>query len=167
MEIGRNSIAHLVEVVENSGSQAQNASYEDFLEKAAKKKDTKQLTDHVRFFKRRTFETPHYFYYHDDTNNPHKIIHSRENRVQFDSKYLELESGSDCDVQTRNFFVLIQDVSPSIDGWIEKQKKAVNLDPSVLTESLADFFEDVMNGFGRHNLVSGRGWHGRSCFPER
>ena len=58
-------------------------------------------------------------------------------------------------------------MSPLVDGWIEKQKKAVNLDPTVLTESLADFFEDVMNGFGRHNLVSGRGWHGRSCFPER
>lgn len=40
------------------------------------------------------------------------------------------------------------------------------MDPAVLTESLADFFEDVMNGFGRHDLVSGRGWHGRSCFPE-
>ena len=43
-----------------------------------------------------------------------------------------------------------------MDGWIEKQKKAVNLDPSVLTESLADFFEDVMNGLIRHNLISDR-----------
>lgn len=37
-------------------------------------------------------------------------------------------------------------MSPIVDGWIEKQKKAVKLDPSVLTASLADFFEDVMNG---------------------
>ena len=127
MEIGRNSVAQLIN----------NSSYESYKEKMAqkqKKSEVQQSSD-FRPMKSREFETYHAFYLHDHTNNPHSIIRSRANPVQIASNYRNLESGSDCD-----------EVSPIVDGWIEKQKKAVKLDPSVLTASLADFFEDVMNG---------------------
>ena len=57
----------------------------------------------------RDFETHHSFYIHDKTNDPHKMINSRDGKgnryrsiesTAFHrySNWRELESGSDCDV---------------------------------------------------------------------
>ncbi|OAO15878.1 Inward rectifier potassium channel irk-1 [Blastocystis sp. ATCC 50177/Nand II] len=88
----------------------------------------------------RDFNTLHSFYLHDHTLNPHSIIHSTSNEKGYatltEGKLPKtadrhaLESGSDCD-----------DVSP-VDA-ANPYRQAVKIDPKVLTESLADFFEDI------------------------
>lgn len=91
----------------------------------------------------RDFVTQHSFYLHEHSNRKETIISSKRTRpVNYSTLTTErvedwraLESGSDCD-----------DLSP-ID-IIRQKNQAVVLDPAVLTESLADFFEDV--GDGRH-----------------
>ena len=93
----------------------------------------------------RDFITQHSYYLHDHSNRKETIISSKKHqspnystiqqqrqRVQ---DYRQLESGSDCD-----------EVSPMDILRQQSQNKAMALDPNVLTESLADFFDDIMDG---------------------
>lgn len=83
----------------------------------------------------------HSFYLHDHSNKQETIISSKKangsgystiSRQHVDN-WRDLESGSDCD-----------EISP-ID-MLRQHNEAVALDPNVLTESLANFFEDVADG---------------------
>ncbi|KNB44353.1 hypothetical protein JH06_3746 [Blastocystis sp. subtype 4] len=131
MEIGRNSVQDYLN----------KASYEEFI--ARKQKERRENKEPHE--KSREFDTQHSFYIHDKTNNPHLIINSREGpskdyrtipTIPFNrySNWKELESGSDCDVET-------EEVSPT--DVMQVGKEGIQIDAKKLTESLADFFSDV------------------------
>ena len=104
--------------------------------------------------KSREFDTQHSFYIHDKTNNPYLIINSHErSRKQYCtipaipfnrySNWKELESGSDCDVKLCEW-IDMQEISPT--DVMQRGKEGIRIDATKLTESLADFFNDVADG---------------------